>query len=392
MFGCCTKAVPSQKSHLVPRRFNRVSLFPVIVLVQGFDVNPSQHLPWEQAKQRPCQIQRVEDGPRFVGALRHELGLELLQELQVQQILVTQRLFSHNSLHGQHVLSDGIASIHLVRDGGMVVPRHAFANGTLHQTTEGGKHVDRWENLPVVQLSVNVDLSLRNVPSEIRNWMCDVIVGHRQDRQLRDGALPPFDPSGPLVDSGQIRVHVSGVSSPSGHLLSGSRDFSQGVGVRGHIRQNDQHVLAALVREVLCRGQGNSRGDNPLNRRIVRQVEEKDDLLQRAVLLEILLEEGRRLHVHSHGSEDDGEVLLLLPSLSRGRLTEEVDLRLGVAVGLLAVRVLHQTSLPANLGSDFVVRETSRREQRNLLTSCDGVHHVDRRDSRLNHLLGVRSL
>ena len=39
----------------------------------------------------------------------------------------------------------------------------------------------------------------------------------------------------------------------------------------------------------------------------------------------------------------------------------------------------------------LVVRQTGRRENGDLLTTGDRVHHVNRRDARLDHLLGVDS-
>lgn len=46
----------------------------------------------------------------------------------------------------------------------MVVARHALPDGRLHEAGEGGEHVDGREDLAVVQLPVQVDLALRDVP------------------------------------------------------------------------------------------------------------------------------------------------------------------------------------------------------------------------------------
>ena len=56
----------------------------------------------------------------------------------------------------------------------MVLARHALSDGGLHETTERGQHVDRRVDLPVVQLTVHVDLALRDVTGQIRNRMGDV--------------------------------------------------------------------------------------------------------------------------------------------------------------------------------------------------------------------------
>jgi hypothetical protein len=42
---------------------------------------------------------------------------------------------------------------------------------------------------------------------------------------------------------------------------------------------------------------------------------------------------------------------------------------------------LDKTSLPTDLGGDFIVRQTSSREDGNLLPAGDGVHHINSGDT-----------
>ena len=56
----------------------------------------------------------------------------------------------------------------------MVSSCHSFPNGRLHQSRKRGQDINGWVNLTIVQLSVNVYLSLSDVPSEVRDWMGDV--------------------------------------------------------------------------------------------------------------------------------------------------------------------------------------------------------------------------
>lgn len=49
------------------------------------------------------------------------------------------------------------------------------------------------------------------------------VVGHSEDRDLCDGAIPPLHSAGSLINGGQIRVHVTWEASSTGHLLSSSR-------------------------------------------------------------------------------------------------------------------------------------------------------------------------
>lgn len=100
----------------------------------------------------------------------------------------------------------------------------ATVTWAYHETGEGREHVDGWVDLPVLQLPVHVHLALCDVACQVRNGMCDVIIGHGQDGQLSDGPLPPLNTPSPLVDGGKICVHVTcgtraPVSRPAGQVL-----------------------------------------------------------------------------------------------------------------------------------------------------------------------------
>merc|ERR1712079_796025 len=101
----------------------------------------------------------------------------------------------------------------------MILSCHSFTDSRIHQSREGGQHVDRWIHLTIMQLPVDVDLSLCNVTSQIGNRVSDVVVGHSEDGDLGDGPSSALNPTGPLVDGGQIRVHVTGETTPSGNLF-----------------------------------------------------------------------------------------------------------------------------------------------------------------------------
>jgi hypothetical protein len=105
-------------------------------------------------------------------------------------------------------------------------------------------------------------------------------------------------------------------------------------------------------------------------RRVVCQVQEQGDTLHTAVLLEVLCEEATRFQVHTHGTENDGEVVIVVIVHTLGGLSD-------------------QTSLSTNLGSDFVMRKTGRREDGNLLTAGNRVHRVNGRNTGRDHFFGV---
>lgn len=92
-------------------------------------------------------------------------------------------------------------------------------------------------------------------------------------------------------------------------------------------------------------------------RRVVCQVQEQGNPLHTAVLLEIASEESTGLQVDTHGTEDDGEVVRV--------------------VIVNALGGLDQTGLSTNLSSNFVVRQTSGREDGNLLTTGNRVHGIN---------------
>ncbi len=119
--------------------------------------------------------------------------------------------------------------------------------------------------------------------------------------------------------------------------------LTQGLGVRGHVSQDDEDVLLVLVGQELGRGQGETRGDDPLDGRVVGQVQEEAHALHGAVLLEVLLEEASSLHVDAHGGEDDGEVVLVV--VLHAALLGELD----------------QAGLATDLGSDLGNRKPKTR-------------------------------
>ena len=49
----------------------------------------------------------------------------------------------------------------------MVLTGHAFTDGALHQTRQGWKYVDGRVNLAIVELTIDIDLSLGNVTGQI---------------------------------------------------------------------------------------------------------------------------------------------------------------------------------------------------------------------------------
>ena len=66
------------------------------------------------------------------------------------------------------------ATYELVRDISVILPCQLLTDGTLHQPRQRGQNIDGWIDLSVVQLTVNKDLALGNVTSQIRNRVGDI--------------------------------------------------------------------------------------------------------------------------------------------------------------------------------------------------------------------------
>ena len=108
-------------------------------------------------------------------------------------------------------------------------------------------------------------------------------------------------------------------------------------------------------------------------RRIVGEVQEKGSAAETAILFEVAGEETSSFQVHTHRTEDDREVVLM--SIVRTLVCDTL--------------LLDKTGLSADLSGNLVVRQTGGGENRNLLTTGNGVHGVDGRDTGGDHLLGV---
>lgn len=107
-------------------------------------------------------------------------------------------------------------------------------------------------------------------------------------------------------------------------------------------------------------------------RRIVCQVQEQCDPLKGTILLKITSKETSRFTINTHSCKHDGEIVFMVIMNAFGW-------------------TLDQTSLTTNLCSNFVVRQTSGREDGDFLSSSNRVHSIDGRDTCWYHLLRIDS-
>lgn len=147
----------------------------------------------------------------------------------------------------------------------MILSGESLSDGGLHESGKRWQDVDGRIDLLVVELSVNENLSLSDISGKIWNWVSDIIVGHGQDWDLSNGSVLSSDSTGSLVDGGEIGIEVTWVRSSSWDFFSGSGNFSEGVGVGGHISQDDQDVQLSFVGQILSSSQSKTWGNNSLN-------------------------------------------------------------------------------------------------------------------------------
>ena len=95
--------------------------------------------------------------------------------------------------------------------------------------------------------------------------MGDVVVRHGKNGDLSDGAISALHTTSSLVDSRQIGIHVTGITTAAGDFFSGSRDFSEGIAVRRDIGQNNEDVLLELVGIIFGSGEGETGSNNTLD-------------------------------------------------------------------------------------------------------------------------------
>ncbi len=190
--------------------------------------------------------------------------------------------------------------------------------------------------------------------------MGDVVVGHRHDRQQGERPGPAVDSPGPLEQGRQVRVQVAWVAAPAGDLLARCPELSERLAVRQDVGQDDEHVQPEVEGQVLAQGERTAGGEQAFDRRIVGQVEEEGEPVERSGTDERLAEEVRLAAGDPHRGEDGHEPLLAQdPGTSR------------------------------DPGGELVGRQARPGEDRQLLAPDEARQEVDRADPGLDQIGGV---
>src|SRR5687767_14798162 len=102
----------------------------------------------------------------------------------------------------------------------MIVTCTVLANSILHETGKAGKNCYRWINTSKRELATKHNLSFGDVTSQIRHRMRDIVIGHRQDRNLCNGALACANTACALVHGGEVTIQIPGVAFPARNLTA----------------------------------------------------------------------------------------------------------------------------------------------------------------------------
>ena len=312
----------------------------------------------ERGEESPGQRQRIFD--RALGlALVEEPSLELFGEFQVEAIAIRERFLSDDRHQFAQVDAVGVGGVELVAQRAVVLARAALADAVVHQPGKAAQRSNRRVEPQPVQLAAEQNLSFRDVACQVGDGVRDIVVGHRQDWQLRDRPLAVMNTPGAFVNRGQVGVHVARVAAAAGDLFAGSADFAQTFAIVCHIAEDDQHLHIHFKGKEFSGRQGDARRDEALDGGVVGQIEEHHRAGQRPRGLELVDEERRLALGDAHGREHDGELLLAAQDLG----------------------------LPGDLRGNLVVRQSRAAKDGKFLSPHQRVQAVDRRDAGLNELL-----
>ena len=79
--------------------------------------------------------------------------------------------------------------------------------------------------------------------------MRDIVIWHRQDRDLCNRALAGTNTTCAFVQRRQVTIQITRVTFSAGHFTADVRNLAQGFAIIGHIGKNHQHVHARVHKQ-----------------------------------------------------------------------------------------------------------------------------------------------
>ncbi len=347
--------------HAASRPF-RILLLSSVIFIQDLGVDTVELFPRQQVQKGPALVQRLFDGPVFGLQLAYEFLLEGFAEGQVLFVQGRKLVLADDGSQGSGVPHAGVAGKQLVGDALVVFTRKAFPDAVLHQTGEGGKHVDGRIDALAVQHAVKNDLAFRDVACKVRDGVGDIIVGHGQDGDLGDRSGAAFHNARAFIKGGKLAVQIARVAFSGGDLALGGGDLTHCLAVGGDVRQDDQNMHALFKGQVFRRRESDLGSQKTFHHRVVGQVEEHDHMVGGAAVLEGPAEEFRHVVFDAHGGKDNGKLL---------------------------VGAAPQGGLPYDLGGQLVMGQTVPGKDGQFLAPDEGGQTVDRGDAGVDIVAGI---
>ena len=277
------------------------------MLLDDLVVQAVQLLPRQDGQQLPAQVQALVDGAVLARALVQKPLLKLLAELQVLFVGGGELLLADDAGKAARVADLGVAGEQLVVQVRVVGAGVALADAVFHQTGQAGQHVDGRIDAGLVQIPVQHDLHLGDLAGQVRDGVGDVVVRHGQDGDLGDAAAAALDDARPLVEAGEVRVEIAGITLAAGDLALGGGELAQGLGIAGHVGHDHQHVHILLKGQVLRRRQRAARGEDALDDGVGGEVQKHGDPALGAALGKAAPEIVGHVVGDAHGAEDHAE-------------------------------------------------------------------------------------
>ncbi|MPN22005.1 hypothetical protein SDC9_169388 [bioreactor metagenome] len=137
-----------------------------------------------------------------------------------------------------------------------------------------------------------------------------VVLRHGKNWNHCDGTGVVANSARAFIHARKIGIEIARIAAATWHLFSRGGNFAQGLRVVGDIRNDDEHMHTKLISQVFRRGDRHTWGCNALNRRIVREVDERYRFFNCAGLAKVADEKVGFFKRDADGGEDDRKLLI----------------------------------------------------------------------------------